>query len=526
MSEQIPIHLRVPDEDFELKEILIRSDIDRDVFAQFSAETVAAIQRETGLSAGLLPELTAAALVQMQPGEALMIERLEDIPALSSPQFAAYFADVYLNGPYEFEHGLAKYKKNGNEKERGAVQKLEELSREFNLHPSSIVALRQKLGIIRVGDRQEQSFRHLAFAVGVLLGRFDAQTGVLVDLAAEKRATLKLREDSQAPQALLPGLYFTSLGPLRQSLVDPAARADEFFITELKKVLQYKWSAEKSAEIWLEMERALVADCNPQANNPTAADWVEFFRKTFFEYHKARYENRPIYFPLSSARKNFVFYFNIHTWSSGTFQQILADYLNPDLRAMKLRIEKLQEARSQASAADKRKAEKDYAELSALTDELADFCQTLEQVMRKGPDPDRQQAQVPYVMDLDDGVVVNSAALYPLLQYHWKDTKTNWALLATPTAKKDFDWSHLAMRYFPKRVFDKLKKDPSLAVAHSHYGEYKDRDLFRELHRDAAKKWDERNAAPAATKETDMFGKDTQKTNKSARSKPAAKKKK
>ncbi len=38
---------------------------------------------------------------------------------------------------------------------------------------------------------------------------------------------------------------------------------------------------------------------------------------------------------------------------------------------------------------------------------------------------------------------------------------------------------------------EKVKKDPSLAVAHSDYGEFMGRDLFGELHPEAAKKWEE-----------------------------------
>ena len=38
---------------------------------------------------------------------------------------------------------------------------------------------------------------------------------------------------------------------------------------------------------------------------------------------------------------------------------------------------------------------------------------------------------------------------------------------------------------------EKVKKDPSLAVANSDYGAYKGRDLFVELHPAAAKKWEE-----------------------------------
>lgn len=36
--------------------------------------------------------------------------------------------------------------------------------------------------------------------------------------------------------------------------------------------------------------------------------------------------------------------------------------------------------------------------------------------------------------------------------------------------KKDYDWAHLAMRYWPKRVDAKCQQDPSLAVAHAAFG--------------------------------------------------------
>ncbi|BFL81972.1 hypothetical protein LFREDSHE_04220 [Shewanella baltica] len=38
---------------------------------------------------------------------------------------------------------------------------------------------------------------------------------------------------------------------------------------------------------------------------------------------------------------------------------------------------------------------------------------------------------------------------------------------------------------------EKVKQDPSLAVAHSDYGQYSGRDLFTELHPKAAEKWEE-----------------------------------
>jgi hypothetical protein len=100
-------------------------------------------------------------------------------------------------------------------------------------------------------------------------------------------------------------------------------------------------------------------------------------------------------------------------------------------------------------------------------------------------------------MDLDDGVMVNSAALRALMRPLWKKPEEWWGILSKPAGKKDFDWSHLAMRYWPKRVMAKVVKDPSLAVAHSDYGAFAGRDLFEELHPEAAKKWREDEAARA-----------------------------
>ncbi|MCB9479332.1 MAG: hypothetical protein H6683_06590 [Deltaproteobacteria bacterium] len=75
-------------------------------------------------------------------------------------------------------------------------------------------------------------------------------------------------------------------------------------------------------------------------------------------------------------------------------------------------------------------------------------------------------------MDLDDGVMINSAALWPLLEPQWKDPKKWWKELANAQGRKDYDWAHLAKRYFPTRVEEKCKQDPSLGVAHGCFWKY------------------------------------------------------
>jgi hypothetical protein len=59
------------------------------------------------------------------------------------------------------------------------------------------------------------------------------------------------------------------------------------------------------------------------------------------------YESRPIYFPLSSAKKNFVALVSIHRWQDNTLQTLLADYLLPELNTIEGELSDLIDARNQ-----------------------------------------------------------------------------------------------------------------------------------------------------------------------------------
>jgi hypothetical protein len=59
-----------------------------------------------------------------------------------------------------------------------------------------------------------------------------------------------------------------------------------------------------------------------------------------------------------------------------------------------------------------------------------------------------------------------------LLEPQWKDPKKWWKELASAQGKKDYDWAHLAMHYWPTRVDAKCQKDPSLGVAHGCFWRY------------------------------------------------------
>lgn len=198
-------------------------------------------------------------------------------------------------------------------------------------------------------------------------------------------------------------------------------------------------------------------------------DLRSYLRLDFFAEHKARYENRPIYFPLSSVQKNFVAWVSIHRWHDGTLNVLLADHLVPAQTRLQGQLADLNRARSEG--AKKGDAEKRYREVQRLADELDDFIAKVRALAEAGPPPTddrcpKREADAKFAMDLDDGVVVNGAALFSLLEPQWKDPKKWWKELATAQGRKDYDWSHLAARYFPSRVEKKCHDDPSLAVAH------------------------------------------------------------
>lgn len=276
---------------------------------------------------------------------------------------------------------------------------------------------------------------HVSFAIGVALGRFGTNGEGVLD---------------RAPADALPaGILFVA--------------PNEHFPDSLRHP-----ASDRIARAWEEHELAICGD-----KKPSLRDWL---RKEFFAYHKDQYENRPIYFPLSSERKSFVAWVSIHRWSDNTLQVLLADHLLPRARQLDGEIADLSRTRASSDKKTATAAEKRYATVKRIRDELGAFIDAVSQCAERGapptdPDCPPRAANAPFHMDLDDGVMINSAALWPLLAPQWNDPKKWWKQLCQAKAK-DYDWSHLARRYFPARVEGKCQTDPSLAVAHGCFWKY------------------------------------------------------
>lgn len=210
-------------------------------------------------------------------------------------------------------------------------------------------------------------------------------------------------------------------------------------------------------------------------------DLRQWLRLKFFTgVHKGMYENRPIHWPLCSEGKTFVAWVNIHRFTPNTLTVLLADHLHPALTRIEGQLADLRAARDGADTKAARAAETRFDAVLKAKTELTTFMAAVTQCADKGPPPtDANPKKCPpraqdarYAPDLDDGVMVNSAALWPLLQPMWKDPKKWWTELATAKGRKDYDWSHLAMRYWPHRVDTKCQADPSLGVAHGCFWRY------------------------------------------------------
>jgi hypothetical protein len=280
----------------------------------------------------------------------------------------------------------------------------------------------------------EQPSDHVSFGVGVALGRLGVDgDGVL----------------HVAPSASLPhGLLYISVANDNDSLEHTSCAL-------LRRAFEARGSQ-------LDSRRSL----------------REYLAQRFFpDVHRKMYENRPIYLPLSSKNKSFVAYVSIHRWTIDSLRALLAEHLYPEKQRLEGEKNDLRQARQSADKRAVREAEKRFTQVDKWLDELDAFIKLVEQCAEKGPPPTDGKCKprdrdARYEMELDDGVMINAAALWPLLEPQWKDPAKWWKELANAEGKKDYDWSHLAARYFPDRVDGKCRVDPSLAVAHGCFWKY------------------------------------------------------
>ena len=185
----------------------------------------------------------------------------------------------------------------------------------------------------------------------------------------------------------------------------------------------------------------------------------EYFRKPgnggFWMDHVKRYSKSrrkaPIYWYLRSAKGNYGLWLYYHRLDKDILFKALLNYVEPKIRLEEDRLKTLRSRKEVAgsSGREAKQIEKDMDRQEQFVSEVRDFADKL-----------RRAANLHLDFDLNDGVILNIAALWELVP--WNEAKKYWEELQ----EGKYDWSHIAYQLWPERVEALCRKDRSLAIAH------------------------------------------------------------
>ena len=187
-------------------------------------------------------------------------------------------------------------------------------------------------------------------------------------------------------------------------------------------------------------------------------DLRKYLEKDFFtQHHIKQYRKRPVYWPIQSSKRSYGFVLFHEKIDRNTFYALQQEpYLPTKRRAVQLRLEELGKKVLTAQGAARKPIEKEMDELRQLAEELAQFAKDLEAITRGGYEPETDW--------IDDGVILRMAPLWSVIPLWKSEPKKYWEELAAGK----YDWSHIAMKYWPERVKQACKKNKSYAIAHGH----------------------------------------------------------
>lgn len=216
-------------------------------------------------------------------------------------------------------------------------------------------------------------------------------------------------------------------------------------------------SGDLAAEVWTSLERLGMFDRGgpPEEWGPRSLEEIrDYFRKSFFDDHLVRYSRTgrkaPIYWQLATPSASYSVWLYYPRLTKDSLYRLLNDYVAPKLQHEERKQYQLVRSAGPSPAASQRAEIDDQGvrveELRVFRDELA----------RVAPLWNPSQ---------DDGVMINFAPLWRLVPQHrvWqRECRACWDTLLAG----DYDWAHLAMRFWPERVVPKCAGDRSLAIAH------------------------------------------------------------
>jgi hypothetical protein len=196
----------------------------------------------------------------------------------------------------------------------------------------------------------------------------------------------------------------------------------------------------------------LLEDVLQRVDSPIQVDIRRWLQREFFPFHLQCYSKSrrkaPIYWPLSTLSGSYTLWLYYPDLTSQTLFAAVNEFIEPKLKQVRVDLDAL---RGRGSLRSKQE-EKQLENITNLEKELADLRDAFLVIAPK------------YSPNHDDGVQIMAAPLWQLFRHKtWqKILKDTWEKLE----HGEYDWSYLAINYWPERVLRKCHSDRSLAIAH------------------------------------------------------------
>src|SRR6266487_546417 len=187
----------------------------------------------------------------------------------------------------------------------------------------------------------------------------------------------------------------------------------------------------------------------------------EWLVRDYFKQHVRQYRKRPIYWLLQSPKKRYSLWLFHEHISRDTLHLLQGNrYLGGRINRARSEVQALRERLApMTQGAERRRLEREIEALEGDLTDLEAFAKALAAVTSQ---TNTHGEIVGWAPELDDGVLINLAALWTLLPSWPTEPKQCWLALE----RGDYDWSHTAMRYWPDRVLVKCQTNTSYALAH------------------------------------------------------------
>lgn len=207
-------------------------------------------------------------------------------------------------------------------------------------------------------------------------------------------------------------------------------------------------------------QEVIQAATGDRSSNSTATLRAFLERDFFTKWHFKWYRSRPVYWPLQSAKRSYGFVLFHEKIDRQTLYVLQRDYLDARLNGLRLHLADLRDQQASQSGKALKLLERQIDKVSQELEEISTFARTIERLVHEGYEPEPNW--------IDDGVILRLAPLWELIPIWKNEPKKYWEQLQAG----QYDWSHIAQRYWPQRVREACRRNKSFAIAHGHEAWY------------------------------------------------------